>query len=61
MNEYDIKRFGLILSIQAEIEAMKVANIIRSVDGFAPVFIAKDFYNKAEELKMIASKHNYNL
>ena len=50
MESGDIKRFGLILSVQAEIEAMKIENLQRDLQSEAPAFTAEDFQDKAHEL-----------
>ena len=58
MNEYDIKRLAIILTIQAEIDGMKAAN-----DQYKEnqPYTDKDFKDKAEELRIIAYKHNEQL
>jgi hypothetical protein len=61
MNEYDIKRFGLILSIQAGIEGMKAENLLLTSNNLSATFTAKDFFIKAEEIREIVNKHNYSL
>jgi len=55
MNEYDIKRLALVLAIQAEIEGMKIMNAYRET------YDESDFKIKAEELRILAYKHNDNL
>ena len=57
MNEYDIKRLGLILSVQAEIEGMKAENQARKPMGSLPFYNEIDFIKKAEELRIIVYKH----
>lgn len=61
MNEYDIKRLALILSVQAEIEGMKVENLQREQDGYSMAYTDADFCSKAKELRDLASKHNEQL
>jgi hypothetical protein len=61
MNEYDIKRLGLILSIQAEVEGMKTENYVRESTNLSPAYTDEDFCVKAEELRVIVSKHNDQL
>lgn len=58
MNEYDVKRLALVLSIQAEIEGMKAENMDRSANNYAMAYVDQDFCDKAEELRILASKHN---
>lgn len=58
MNEYDIKRFALILSVQAEIEGMKIYNLkYPDTTGYGQ----ENFDAMAEQLRIIASKHNEQL
>jgi len=61
MTEYDIKRLALIFAIQAEIEGMKAANIEREAQGYALAYGEKAFADTAEELRVLASKHNEQL
>jgi len=61
MNEYDVKRFGLILAMKAEIEGMKFENIKNKQDGRQFTYNSHDFYQKAEEIRDIVSKHNEQL
>ena len=58
MNEYDVKRLAFVLAIQAEIEGMKTANIERENAGYALAYDEKAFTEVAEELRMLATKHN---
>uniref|UniRef100_A0A6H1ZZN6 Uncharacterized protein n=1 Tax=viral metagenome TaxID=1070528 RepID=A0A6H1ZZN6_9ZZZZ len=58
MNEYDVKRLALIFVIQAEIEGMKTANNQHEQDQ---PYTDKDFQAKAEELRIVAYKHNEEL
>ena len=58
MNEYDVKRLALVFAIQAEIEGMKTYN--RSYPETVG-HSENEFYNKAEELRVLASKHNEQL
>lgn len=57
MNEYDVKRLALVLSVQAEIEAMKAANIgVKfAVYGYA------DFVKLSLKLQDLAYAHNEQL
>ena len=69
MNEYDVKRLALVLAIQAEIEGMKTAvNFVNNVNlshnnqyEQGQPYTDKDFQAKAEELRVIAYKHNEEL
>lgn len=62
MNEYDVKRLGLTLAIQAEIEGMKSENTLRAqYDGQVPSYAQHHFDEKAEELRVLAYKHNEQL
>lgn len=61
MNEYDVKRLALVLSVQAEIEGMKSENTQRAGDGYSMAYSDMDFSIKAEELRVLASKHNDQL
>ena len=61
MESADVKRFGLILAIQAEIDGMKVANAERDLPSEAATYNDEDFQEKAEELRNIAQCHNEQL
>ena len=61
MNEYDVKRLIEAFAIEAEIEAMKIANKQRDLPSEAPAYDENDFFEKAEELRILASKHNEQL
>ena len=61
MTDYTVKRLALILAVQAEIEGMKALNAERLQDGYAPGYDDKAFYNKAEELRILAAKHDEQL
>jgi len=61
MNEYDVKRLAEVLAIQSEIEGMKVENIGREISHLAPAYNNKQFQYMAEQLRIIASKHNEQL
>lgn len=58
MNEYDVKRLAEVLAIQAEIEGMKLDNLQREQDQLAYSYTLQAFYDKAEELRVIADKYN---
>ncbi len=53
---YDIKRLGLILSVQAEIEGMKAENERCKIDNIPLKFGYTDFEDKSLELKNIIYK-----
>ncbi len=61
MNDNAVKRLGLILSVQAEIEAMKAENIIRKERGCTLAYDERAFYEKSEELKELCYKHDEQL
>ena len=60
MNYYDVKRFALVLAIQAEIEGMKAENQTRSYDK-VPAYIEIQFKEKAEQLRSLAYLHDEQL
>lgn len=61
MNEYDVKRLAEVLAIQAEIEGMKVENLTREQNGLAVAYDNTQFAYMAEQLRIVASKHNEQL
>ena len=61
MDQYDVKRLALVLAVSAEIEGMKVANMERESQGFAFAYSESAFSKAAEELRVLASKHNEQL
>ena len=61
MNEYDVKRLALVFAVQAEIEAMKAKNFEREDAGMSHAYDEMEFWNRSEELREIASKHNDQL
>lgn len=62
MNEYDLKRLALILAVQAEIEGMKAANDRQKTFHLAePLYSEHHFSGKAEELRVLAYKHDHQL
>ena len=54
---YNTKKLALILAIQAEIDAMKTAN--SEVDFV--IYSSGHFFEKAEELRELAHKHDHEL
>ena len=61
MKTADIKRLGLILAVQAEIEGMKFENMQREQQGFSMAWTETDFCQKAEEIREIVNKHDDQL
>ena len=61
MNEFDVRRLGFILSIQAEIEGMKADNEIYKLAHVNPAYNENDFQQKADELKDYALRANHQL
>ena len=61
MNEYDVKRLALILAVQAEIEGMKAENTQRERLDQSVAWDENSFCEKAEELRVLAYKHNEQL
>jgi hypothetical protein len=61
MNNYDVKRFALVLAVQAEIEGMKALNDYRKGLGQGIAYSDEPFFEKAEELRVLASKHDDQL
>ena len=61
MNEYTVKRLALVLAVQAEIEGMKAVNLQRQACGESMGYSDNDFCGKAEELRVLASKHDEQL
>jgi hypothetical protein len=53
---YNVKRLALVLAVQAEIEGMKVENLLNPGK-----YTYQEFWNKAEELRFLAYKHNEQL
>ena len=61
MNEYDVKRLALVLAVQAEIEGVKAENQTANANGRPSVYHIGSFDQKAEELRILAYKHNDEL
>ena len=61
MNDSAVKRLALVLAIQAEIEAMKAANIERESGGLALAYDEGYFMSAAEDLRNLAAKHEDQL
>ena len=54
MNNFAVTKLGMILSIQAEIEGMKVENDTRISQEMAYAYDESDFQRKAELIKSIS-------
>ena len=61
MERMDVVRLALVLSKQAEIEAMKVENLIREQQGLTPAYPSEIFFDKANELENLAYSHDDQL
>lgn len=61
MESADIKKFGLILAIQTEIEGMKAENQIRKNLFQSPAYCENDFQMKASEIRDIVYCHDEQL
>ena len=61
MNAHDVKRLALVLAIQAEIDGMKFENLQREQFNESHAYSDADFCAKAEELRVVASKHEDEL
>ncbi len=61
MTNTDIKRFGLILAIHAEIEGMKTANRTRAQNKQSMAYSEVSFDEKAAELRNIIYCHDDQL
>jgi hypothetical protein len=51
----------LICAINADVEAMKVSNAYRLSNDFAIAYGESHFWDKAEELRILAAAHNEQL
>ena len=61
MNAYDIKRLALIQALVFEVEAMKTENKRRSTQDRADAYDEAALWDKAEEMRELAYKHNDQL
>jgi hypothetical protein len=61
MNTFDVKRLALVLSVQAEVEAMKTENSLRMSMDYSPAYTEDHFFRKANELNDLANKHDHQL
>ena len=61
MDYYDVKRYGLLLAVQCEIEGMKAQNNAWMKDKGCNAWGEEHFDQKAEELRNITFAHNEQL
>ena len=61
MDDCAVKRLGLILAIQSEIEGMKAHNKARELSGDSLAYGDADFCSCAEQIRIIINKHNDEL
>ena len=61
MDNYDVKRFALVLAVQADIEGMKAKNKERQRECGDNAWGEENFDQKAEELRNLAYCHNEQL
>lgn len=61
MDTYDVKRFALVLAVQAEIEGMKSADKERTLKQGDLQYDEAAYCAKAEELRNIAYCHDEQL
>lgn len=61
MTTADIKRLGLVLAIQVEIEGMKAENKQRERQDYSMAYNDLVFYNQAEKIMEIVNKHDDQL
>lgn len=61
MNTYDVKRLFLMNAILTEIEGMKALNQHRLSLGHSIAYNEDHFFEKAEELRNLAAKHDTQL
>jgi hypothetical protein len=62
MDNYDVKRFGMLLEQQVKVEGMKAANLVRQLNGFTDlVYYQSDFDEVANRISDITYAHNEQL
>jgi len=61
MEASDVQRLALTFALQAEIEGMKSANLLREQNGESPAYGEVAFFDKAEQLRNLAYSHNDQL
>lgn len=52
MQSEDVKRFGLILAVQAEIDGIKTENVTNKLNGLPPAFCRDYFIEKQNKLEI---------
>ena len=58
---YNVKRLALILAKQAEIEGMKIENLIRVQQNQTRAYNGEDFKCASNDLENLAYEHNEQL
>jgi len=58
---FNIKRLGLILAVQAEIEGMKAKNLEREQLNLTLAYTEEHFIDKANELRNLSYAHDEQL
>ena len=61
MESADVKRFGLLLAVQAEIEGMKFENKLQLINYEDILYNENHFRDKAEELRNIVHCNDLQL
>ena len=61
MEHYDVKRLGLILAVQAEVEGMKAVNENRKQVNSGMAYVGSDFDEKADELRQLINAPDHQL
>lgn len=61
METYDVKRFALVLAVQAEVEGMKVADKERNIKHGDLQYNEEAYQSKADELRNLAHCHDEQL
>lgn len=56
MSDKTVYIFGIILSIQAEIEGMKAENSVRKIKGESLAYDEAAFYEKAAEIRALSDQ-----
>jgi hypothetical protein len=61
MNEYDVKRLGLILALRVEADGMVAENMQCVEGGIAPPHGYGAFGNMADQIREVVAKHDHQL
>lgn len=61
MTQADVKRFAAVLSVQAEIEGMKVFNLMREQSGESPGYTQFHFSEMADMLRKLSEAKDEEL